>query len=308
MGAASIVRLCLLACIWGSSFLLIEVALRGLSPTQIVLGRLVGASVTLLAVVAFRGHPLPREPITWLHLGVMGLVANIGSFFLMSWAQQTIPSGVAGVLNGTTPLFTVAFAVASLAEERLSRLRAAGLLLGFVGVVVVLAPWDQALLSGSVVGHLAGLAAAAGYGATFVYTRRFITQRPYPSVSLAAGQLVVAAALFALAAPFVAADEVTLTPAVVGSVVALGVLGTGVAYLFYYRLITDAGATSTSMVNYLAPVVAVALGVIVLDEPLGWNLFVGAGVVIAGIAVAEGRLAGRRRSPSPQPATPEEAP
>lgn len=112
----------------------------------------------------------------------------------------------------------------------------------------------------------------------------------YPPSALAAGQLGAAALTLWLAAPFVARGEVLLTATVVASILALGAIGTGVAYLLYYRLIADAGPTSTSMVTYLIPVVAVALGVIVLREPIGWNVFVGAAVVILGVAVAEGRL------------------
>jgi drug/metabolite transporter (DMT)-like permease len=300
MSAASLVRLCLLACIWGSSFLFIELALEGLAPAQIVFGRLVGAAVTLTVVARLGGHRLPRQPRVWAHLGLMGLAANIVAFFLMSWGQQHVSSGVAGVLNGATPLFTLAFAVGALPDERLSPQRAYGLLLGFAGVVLVVGPWEGDGTAGSLAGQVACVAAAATYGAVFVYTRRFITNREASPVALAAGQMQVAALLFALAAPFFADEPVALTPVVVVSIVELGVLGTGIAYLLYYRLITDAGATSTSMVNYLAPLVAVALGVVALGEPLGWNVFAGAAVVVTGVALAEGRLpVGRRLARRP---------
>jgi drug/metabolite transporter (DMT)-like permease len=123
-----------------------------------------------------------------------------------------------------------------------------------------------------------------------VYTRRFLANRGYPPLALATGQLAAATIVLGLAAPVVAASPVSLTPQVVASVVALGAMGTGIAYLLFYRLVSDAGATNASMVTYLIPIVAVVLGVLVLGEPVGWNLFAGAAVVIAGIALAEGRL------------------
>jgi drug/metabolite transporter (DMT)-like permease len=300
----SLARLVLLACIWGASFLLIELALEGLAPAQIVLGRLLAASGTLLTIVLVRRQQLPTVPAVWGHLALMGVVANILPFFLIGWGQQFITSGLAGVLNGATPLFTLAFAIAALSEERLSATRAGGLALGFVGVVLVVGPWDQNPLTSSVPGQLACLGAAAFYGVAFVYTRRFLANRGYPALALAAGQMLCATVVLALAAPFVASGPLQLSGTVVGSVVALGALGTGLAYLLYYRLIADAGATTASMVTYLIPIVAVVLGVIVLGEPVGWNLFVGAAVVILGVAVAEGRL--RRVSPPTTDAPPAE--
>lgn len=289
MSRGSLLRLCLLALAWGSSFLLIELALEGLRPLQIVLGRLTAGACVLLLVVALRRQPLPGVRL-WGHLALLGLVANIVPFSLFAFGQERITSGLAGVLNGATPLFTLAFALGLLPEERLSAARGLGLGLGFVGVLLVVGPWDTNPLTSSVPGQVACLGASACYGAAFVYTRRFVAGRGYPPMALAAGQVSMAAAILWLGAPLLARGEVALTPTVVASVAVLGGVGTGLAYLLYYRLIADAGATSTSMVTYLIPVVAVTLGVVVLGEPVGWNLFVGAAVVILGVALAEGRL------------------
>jgi drug/metabolite transporter (DMT)-like permease len=195
------------------------------------------------------------------------------------------------VLNGTTPLFTLGVALAALPEERWSATRAGGMLLGFLGVLVVVGPWrDGDPRTSSLPGQLACLGAAACYGVSFVYTRRFLAGRGHPPLALAAGQLFAAAGLLTVAAPVLAATPIRWSPQVLASVLLLGALGTGVAYLLYYRLIADAGATSASMVTYLVPVVAVLLGVIVLGEPVSWNLFAGAGLVVLGVALAEGRL------------------
>lgn len=295
MSRGNLARLVLLACIWGSSFLWIELALTGLSPVQVVLGRLLAASAVLGTILTLRRHRLPREPTIWAHLVLLSIVANIVPFSLFGWGQERITSGLAGVLNGTTPLFTLVFAVAALPEERLTAVRGAGLLIGFGGVVLIVGPWDANPLTSSVPGQLACLGAAACYGVAFTYTRRFVSGRGYPAPVLAAVQLGCGALLLAVATPVVAAQPVQLDATVVGSVVMLGAFGTGTAYLLFHRLVADAGATSASMVTYLIPVVAVLLGVAVLAEPLTWNVFAGAVVVIVGVATAEGRLPGLRR-------------
>jgi drug/metabolite transporter (DMT)-like permease len=297
----NLVRLGMLALAWGASFLFIKLALEGLSPLQIVLGRVSAGAIVLWAILALRRQPMPRGRRLWAHLTALGVIANIIPFFLIGYGEERITSGLAGVLNGATPLFTLLFALGLLPEERLSLPRGLGLGLGFLGVLLVVGPWDTNPLTSSLPGQLACLGASACYAVAFVYTRRYVSGTGYPPASLAAGQLGAAAALLWLAAPLVAGGDVALTSTVVASVLALGAVGTGLAYLLYYHLIAEAGATSTSMVTYLIPVVAVALGVLVLDEPLGWNLFAGAAVVILGVALAEGRLDGVAGLPRARP-------
>jgi drug/metabolite transporter (DMT)-like permease len=142
-------------------------------------------------------------------------------------------------------------------------------------------------------GQVACLLAAASYGVAYVYMRRFLTGRGLPPLALAASQLTVATVLLALAAPVVARTPITLTGDVVASILALGALGTGVAYLLNYRLIADEGATAASTVTYLLPIVAVLLGILALGEPLTWNVVVGTAVILAGVALAEGRIGQR---------------
>ncbi len=307
MTRANLVRFGVLAGIWGSSFLLIKFALAGMTPTQLVLGRLLAGSAVLLVIVAVRREPLPRAPSLWGHLVVMGVIANLLPFFLFAWGEQRVTSGMAGVLNGTTPLFTLGVALLALPEERWSPARAAGLVLGFVGVVVVVGPWNIDQRANAVTGQLACLGAAVCYGFALVYTRRYLIDRGFPPLALSAAQLLAATLMLAVVAPFVAADPVRLTPLVLGSVVALGAVGTGLAYLLFYRLIGDTGATTASMVTYLIPIVAVFLGVVVQDDPVTWNLFVGAAVVLFGAAVAEGRFRTRPTIDAPVAPLPEAA-
>lgn len=312
MSPANLVRLLVLGGIWGGSFLLIKLSLEGLSPMQLVLGRLLAGSSVLLVIAAVRRIPLPREPRIWAHLALMGVVANIIPFALFGYGEQRIASGLAGVLNGTTPLFTLLVAVAAArigaSDERLTGSRIAGLCIGFLGTVVVIGPWREGALGGTILGQVACLGAAACYGIAFVYTRRFLTPSGYPPVALSAGQVLCATIIMGLAAPVLARGPVDLKPSVLSSVLVLGALGTGLAYLLYYRLVAEAGATRASMVTYIVPVVAVLLGALVLGEPLLWNLFAGAAVIIFGVALADGRLGGTRRRSSLPPSIEAPAP
>ena len=290
MTRASAIRLAALSCIWGASFLLIKVSLEGLTPPQVALGRVAAGAAVLVVASLASGQ---RTRWTWRltgHLAFLAVVANVGPFVLFAWAEERIPSGLAGILNGTTPLLTLIVAMALLPEEGASLARVVGLVLGFLGVVLIVGPWREGISGASVAGQAACLLASACYGVAFVYTRRFVAQRGHPPLLLAAGQLTAAMVWLVLAAPFVAVDAVELTARVIAAIVALGAVGTGFAYLLYYGLIRDVGATTASMVTYLIPIVAVFLGVVVLDEPLTWNVFAGAAVVISGVLIAERRL------------------
>jgi drug/metabolite transporter (DMT)-like permease len=278
----------LLACIWGSSFLFIKVALEGLAPSQVVLGRLAAGAVVLAVALPVRRLRFPRGIAIWRHLTLMSVVANIVPFFLFAWGEQRITSGLAGVLNATTPLLTLAAALVMMPGERTTVMRVTGIVVGLLGVVVIVAPWDSPGGS-SLAGELACLGAASCYGVGFVYARRFLVNVGEPT-SIAAGQILCAAVVLGLFAPVVAAQPVHLTAAVALSVLALGGLGTGLAYLLFYGLVRDVGPTSTAMVLYFTPIVAVVLGIVVRGEPLTWHLFAGAAVVIVGVALAEGRL------------------
>lgn len=244
--------------------------------------------MTLWAFVAATGRPVPRDARTWWKLAFVGLVANAIPFALFSWGELHVTSGIAGIYNATTPLFTVAFAIAFLPVERATAERVVGLLLGFAGIVVVLGPW-RGVGENTVLGQLACLGAGASYGVGLVYVRRHVAPLHLDVVSQTACQLTAATVMLAVATPL-AGGEVDLTLKVVGAVLALGAVGTGLALIVYNSLIRDVGATSTSLVTFVIPVVAVALGVVALGEPVTWNLFVGAVVVVLGVAVAEGRL------------------
>jgi drug/metabolite transporter (DMT)-like permease len=275
------VRLLGLGAIWGSSYVLIKYGLEAYSPMQMIAARIIVAAIVLVARVYARGQRLPAGRGLWRALLVMAVVANIIPFFLITWGEQYISASLASIVNSTTPLFTAIFAGVAVLTGHVS----AGGLLGALAVVV----------------------ASASYGLGFVYAKLHVTGSGSPMQTSAAQFIISSAICF----PLVAVDGVASGAPDVSNlqatllVLALGVVNTGLAYLLYYRLIADVGSTTASFVTYLIPVFGVFLGWVLLDERLGWNSFVGAAMVIAGIAVAE--MAVRRVSPKAEPSPPPEA-
>ncbi|HEV7167496.1 MAG TPA: DMT family transporter [Micrococcaceae bacterium] len=297
----------MLALVWGASFLFIKVGLQGLSPTQVVLGRLLTGSAALVVVSLVSRQRPPREPVVWMHLAVVSLLLCVVPFLLFAWAEQHVSSGLASIYNATTPLMTGLVALLALRHERPKPAALTGLLIGFGGVLVVLAPW-RGLAGGDVLSQAACLAATLSYGLAFVYLRRFVSPRGLGAIPVATVQVGLGAIIMLLLAPFAANTQVHLSWQVVGSIAALGVMGTGVAYVWNTNIVANWGATNASTVTYLTPVVGVVLGIVVLGEPLAWNEPVGAVVVIAGIAISQGRLtAPFHRSTSTDSASPQVA-
>jgi drug/metabolite transporter (DMT)-like permease len=295
---ATAARFLLLAGLWGSSFTLIKVSLEGLTPGQLVLSRLVLGAIVLLAIATLRGVRLPTSYGTLRHIAVAALLGNVAPFLLLSYGERSAGAGMAGVLIGATPLVTLTIAAVALPTEAVSRRKLTGLIVGFVGVVLVVGPWRAA--GGSIGARIACLAAAFSYAAGFVYVRRFLSPRGLAPLALAASQLVAAAALQAIVTPFLSWHTPQVSLRVGASIIVLGLLGTGLAYVLYFRLIGEVGATTASAVNYVVPVFAVLVSVILLGEPVTWNLAVGGLVVLAGVGYAENRL-GRLRLPERGP-------
>jgi drug/metabolite transporter (DMT)-like permease len=290
MKNSTLVRFLVLAILWGGSFTFIKVSLEGLTPGQLVLGRLVLGAMVLVALVGARRVRLPGSPGIWGHVVAAALFGNVLPFLGLSYGERTTGASVAGVLVGSTPLLTVMLAIAALPTERPTARKAIGLVAGFAGVVLVMAPWRDSLGTGTVGSRLSCLGAAASYAVGFVYVRRFLSPLGLAPLALAASQLVAAVVLQALITPFLEWHTPDVTARVAGSVVVLGLLSTGLAYVLYFRLIGDVGATTASAVNYLVPVAAVLISIPALGEPLTWNLVVGGIVVLAGMAFAENRI------------------
>jgi drug/metabolite transporter (DMT)-like permease len=297
MAPRSLARLALLALLWGSSFLWIKLALDGLSPVQLVLVRLALGAAVLVLVVRVRRLRMPRDLTTWRHLTVAALIANAIPYLLFAIGERTVSSSLAGALNATTPLWTLGIGLAAHTERQVTTRRLLGLLVGFAGALVILAPWS-APSSGAIGGALACLGAAASYGLSYVYMGRRLAGRGLSPLVLSSAQLTAATGLLLLVTPVAGLQPVQLTPAVLAAISILGALGTGAAYVLNYQLITDEGPTATSTVTYLLPVVAVALGVVFLGEPAAAHLLLGTGVVLIGITLVQ------QRSPTPA-STPE---
>ncbi len=282
-GHGTVVRMGLLALLWGSTFLWIKLALEGLTPIQVTVIRCALGALVLLVLCYSARQRLPRDRRTWGHLVVAAFFCNALPFALFSIGEQTVDSGLAGVLNATTPLWSLLIGLAIGADRRPGPVRLGGLLLGFGGTLLIFAPWHQAGLASW--GALAILAAAASYAVAFAYMGRKLVGKGAP-LALSAAQLLTATGLSALALPV--GGGVTsghVSPTAIIAVVILGIFGTGFTFALNYRLIADEGATSAATVGYLLPVVSVGLGAIVLDEELGVRVIAGMLVVLVGVGL-----------------------
>jgi drug/metabolite transporter (DMT)-like permease len=292
-------RLFLLAFIWGWSFLFIKVAVEGLTPTTVAWTRIALGAAVLYAILRHQGGRIPVDRTSLRHYAVAATTGNIVPFTLLAWGEQHITSALTAVLNASTPLFTAVFAAIGL-SERLRPVQIAGLALGMAGVAVAAGLGASDLEGSSTAGALAAILAGAAYGIAFVYMRRHLVS--YPPVVAATGQLATGAVmLFPLAALTSIVDGVSLTPTRLGAILALGVVGTGLAYVLNYRVIGELGPTKASLVTYVIPVVAVVVGIVVLDEPFEWRLVVGGLLTVGGIAAVNAKRPARERVPATVP-------
>ncbi len=274
-----------LSAIWGSSFLFIKVADRALGPNEVALARVAIGAFVLCLLLAVRRQALPPARV-WGHLAFVALVGNAIPFTLFAFGETHVSSVLAGLFNATTPLMTLLVALVVLRGERPSRNATLGLWLGFVGVLVILGPWSG-VHGGALAGDIACLVAALMYGVMITYTRRFVSPLGLAPVSLAAAQLICATGELTLTLPLFARSPGHITASVALSLLALGALGTGLAFALSHHLIATAGATTASTVTYIMPLWATTLGVVVLGEKLTWYEPIGAVIVLAGVAMSQ---------------------
>lgn len=280
----TLIRMGVLALLWGSSFLWIKIALTGLSPVQITLVRTVLGASVLIVILCSSRQRLPRDRRVWGHLAIAAVFGNVIPFVLFGVGEKTVDSGVAGVLNATTPLWTLSIGLLLGLERQKNSARLIGLLLGFAGTLLIFAPWQAAGLASW--GALACLAAAASYAVSYTYIGRFLSGRGLSSLQLSSAQLVTASGLAVLVVPVGGLQPPHLNAGALVAVAILGVFGTGAAFVINYRLIADEGPTNATTVGYLLPVVSVLLGAGFLGEALNLRVVLGMVVVLGGVALS----------------------
>ncbi len=279
---------------WGSSYLFIKIGVETLEPFTLIALRLgIGLSV-LAAVVVVAREPLPRNRRMYGHLVVMSIINIALPFFLITTAEQSTDSALAAIFAATVPLFVIVIAAFFLRDEPITPGRLAGLAIGFAGVIIIVSPSFAAAVPGSSpYGAIALIGSSISYAVGAVYTRRNVRElRPMIAAVFQVGFAFAISAVLALLLerPF----ATVVRPDTVISVLWLGILGSGLAYLAFFRLLGRWGATRTSLVAYLLPVVGIVLGVLVLSEQMDARILLGTAFVIGGVALVNSRFGQRR--------------
>jgi drug/metabolite transporter (DMT)-like permease len=289
MSATDWLLLIALSLLWGASFFFGKIAVLELPPLTVAFGRVAIAAVILIALARATGVALPTTIATWRPFAIMGLLNNALPFSLILWGQTHIPSGLAAILNATTPLFTVLVAHWATRDEKLTPARVIGVASGLGGVVVMVGPDLLRELGSNVAAQGACVLAALSYAFAGIYGRRF---RGQPPLRVAAGQLVMSSVMVAPLA-LVLDKPWTLSPPSVAAWSALmgtAILSTALGYLIYFRVLARAGATNVLLVTFLIPVSAILLGTLILGEQLAVRHIVGMIAIAIGLAAIDGRL------------------
>ena len=279
----------LLGLVWGSSFVFIKMGLEFLNPVGVAFGRCALGAMILLLIVKIRGIKLPTDPKTWFILWVVSLLLNVFPGILFAFAEQRVTTALAGIINACTPLTTLLFLFIFFRSEKIAAQHIIGLILGGIGVLTVLGIWNG-LGAGSTSGVIALLAAITCYGLSFPIIKKYLTPLKLRAEALAAGQ-VTAGAITLL--PFYLVDGIAKNEYRFGPVLAmmaLGIFGSGLAYIWNFQIVERAGSSVASSVTYLTPVVAVFIGWIFLGEKITWHEPVGGAIVILGAAISQGRF------------------
>lgn len=298
----------LLASFWGSAFIFMEIALPAFSPVAIVSSRMMVAAIVLNVVLLSQRQCWPKKPALWLQCAGLSLLGNLMPFGLVVWAQQYISASLASILIAAAPIFTVVLAV-YIVGEQLTLPRFLGVLLGFCGVVVLIGPSVLSGFSLQGAGELGILGAAMSYALAGFWGRRFkaIPVQLLSTMTVTMGALMMGLVLLGLSLmPSVDMRTLLLTqplpeltvewPWLPGlATVSLGVFSTALAYLIYYRLLSEVGVVKTSLVSFLVPFISLILGVTFLHERLEAGSILGMALILSGLAVLDGRLLSRLR-------------
>ena len=278
-----------LGVVWGCSFIFIKLGLEFLTPFGVAFVRCALGAITLLIVVKIKKIKLPSDKSTWRKLWILAMLLNVIPGILFAYAEVHVTSVLAGIINATTPLATLIVMLIAFREERLKVEQIIGIIIGAIGVMVVLGIW-QGVGENQLTGVIALLIAVTCYGISFPYTVRNIIPIGLKPEAAATTQLVMAAITLL---PFYLFDGISqdnYRPATFFAMLALGILGSGIAYIWNFSIIAAAGSSIASSVTYLTPVVAIIVGWVFLGEALSWYEPVGALLVIIGAATSQGRF------------------
>jgi drug/metabolite transporter (DMT)-like permease len=283
--------LLVLSVLWGGAFFFTGVVLRELPPLTVLALRVGLAALVLLGALRVLGLRLPRDAGAWRAFLIMGVINCALPFFLLIWSQTTIPTGLAAILNATTPLSTAIVAHFLTSDEKITANRLAGVLIGFAGVATMIGPAAFAGWSAGLLAHLAAIGATVSYAFGSVYGRNLKRLGIAPLLS-ATGQLIVATLVAAPVALIVDRPWLLPMPGVVTwlAIIAFAGLSTSLAFVIYFRLLASAGATNIVLVTLLIPVSAILLGVLVLGERLDAREFAGMALIALGLVAIDGRL------------------
>lgn len=275
--------------VWGCSFIFIKLGLEFLTPFGVAFGRCALGAITLLLFAKLRKIKLPSDKKIWLHLWVVALLLNVVPGILFAIAETKVTSILAGIINAVTPLMTLIAILIVSREDRAKSFQVIGLVIGFTGVLTVLGVW-KGLGDNPAWAIAVLLLAVACYGFSFPYTRKFVMPYKLQPEAIVATQLTLAAITLT---PFYLYDGIAkdyYRPGPVFGMVALGIFGSGFAYLWNFKVLAIAGPAIASSVTYITPLVAVIVGVIFLGENVTWYEPVGALIVLLGAAIAQERI------------------
>lgn len=278
-----------LGLVWGLSFLFVELALISFTPIGIAFLRGLLGAVSLLVLVAVTRQKLPRVWRHWLHISIVAVLLNAAPGFLFALGQETVSSSIAGVINATTPLMTVLIIISFFRDQTPTFDQFLGIVVGFFGILLVMEIFSSSNQA-SVAGVITLLMATLCYGLAMPYAKRFVSPLPYSPYVLAASQVSASAALTALPAILWGITHDVITGTSLAGIALLGVLGTGVAYVWNYRNIELAGSVVASSVTYITPVVAVIAGVLVLGDQLSPSQVAGGILIVLSALLVQGRM------------------
>ena len=281
--------LVILSVLWGGSFFFVEIALRDLPVLTIVLGRVSLAALILHILIPIFGYRFPAKLKLWGAFAIMGMLNNFMPFSLIVWGQSHIDSGLASILNATTPFFSVVFAHYLTHNERITPPRMIGVVMGITGVAVMIGPDALNDLQLNTIAQLAILGAAISYALAGLFGRRFST---YPPLVTAAGQVSATSLMLLPIVLYVDTPWRLNLPGLAsfGAVIGLALLCTVIAYVIYFRLLARVGATNLLLVTFLIPVSAILLGALFLREHLTVGAYIGIALIGLGLAAIDGRV------------------